>query len=213
MGQIPPEIQKLFDKYPTLNTFAEVAIWDDLVNKEIEKLTTSINSNDSVIRQKTQALEQAEQERQRKPAILRIFISHDNEKKFMAEIEELKTRNEQLHNLIEELRSKTDITPNNPEEQAALLKELNLERKELQLKIREINEQMRQIRTDARQKSAGLPNILRGALGGSQYQASARRNIRYQKEAALSPHEDAKTEIEREILRVEKDILWVERFT
>jgi hypothetical protein len=93
------------------------------------------------------------------------------------------------------------------------LKELNLERKELQLKKREINEQIRQIRTAARQKSANLPDKLIGAFGGSKYRASTRRSIRYQKEAALSPHEDAKSAIEGEILNLEKDILWVERFS
>ncbi len=116
-------------------------------------------------------------------------------------------------NLIEEIQSKIDITPNNSEEQAALLKELNLEKKELLIKKREINEQMREIRTDARQKSAKIPNTLRGALSGSQYRASVRRNIRYQAEAALTPHEDARSDVELEIIRLEKDMLWVERFS
>jgi hypothetical protein len=213
MAQIPPNIQKLFDKYEFLNTFAEVAIWDNLVAKEIEKLTSAVNATDMDIRQKRQTLIQTEQERQQKPAILRVFYSREGEKKLKAEIEVLETQNEQTKNLIEELQSKTDITPNNPEEQSALLKELTLERKELQLKEREINEQMRQIRTAARQKSAGIPNTIRGAFSDSKYRASARRNIRYQKEAALSPHEDAKTDIEIEILKLEKDILWVERFS
>lgn len=213
MAQIPLEIQKLFDNYPSLNTFSEVAVWDNLAKKEIENLTTLINSIDMKIRQKTQILEQIKQKRQQKPAILRIFGSSGDEKELKGEIEVLKAQNEHNRSLIEELQSKIDVTPNNPEEQAALLKELFLERKELQLKKREINEQMRQIRTAARQKSANLPNTTSGAFSDSKYRASVRRNIRYQKEAALSPHEDTKSEIEGEIINLEKDILWVERFS
>jgi hypothetical protein len=139
MEAIPLEIQKLFDKYPSLNTFAEVAIWDELAAKEIENLTSTIKTNDITIQFKRQALIQAEQERQQKPAILRIFSGSGEEKKLKAEIEILEAQNAHKRNLIEELQSKIDVTPNNPEEQAALLKELNLERKELQLKKREIN--------------------------------------------------------------------------
>jgi chromosome segregation ATPase len=213
MAQIPSEIQKLFDKYPSLNTFAEVSIWDNLAAKEIENLTSTKNTNDITINFKRQSLTQAEQERQQKPAFLRILGARGDEKKLKAEIEILEAQNEHNRNLLEELQSKIDITPNNPNEQTALLKELQLEKKELNLKRREINEQRRQIRTAARQKSANLPNTFVGAFGGSKYRASARRNIRYQKEAALSPHEDAKSNIENEILRLEKDILWVERFS
>jgi chromosome segregation ATPase len=213
MTNIPARIQTLFDKYLSLHTFAEVSIWDELAKKEIESLTASINAADQIVQHKSQLQEQARQERQQKPALLRLFASDSAEKKLQMEMEALKAQNEHSRDLIEEIQSKIDITPNDPKEQDALLKELNLEKKELQIKKREINEQMREIRTDARQKSVNIPNTLRGALSGSQYRASVRRNIRYQAEAALSPHEDAKSEVELEIIRLEKDMLWVERFS
>jgi hypothetical protein len=80
MEAIPLEIQKLFDKYPSLNTFAEVAIWDELAAKEIENLSSTIKTNDITMQFKRQALIQAEQERQQKPAILRIFSGSGEEK-------------------------------------------------------------------------------------------------------------------------------------
>ena len=36
-----------------------------------------------------------------------------------------------------------------------------------------------------------------------------RVNVRYQKEAALRPNEDAKAAINRQLFQIERDILWV----
>jgi len=44
MASIPVEIQKLIDKYPSLNTFAELVIGDELAAKEVENLTSNINT-------------------------------------------------------------------------------------------------------------------------------------------------------------------------
>ncbi len=213
MTDIPARIQTLFDKYLSLHSFAEVSLWDDLAKNEIASLKATIDTSDEIVRHKTQLVEQARQARQARPFFIRAFDKGNEEKRLQAEIEALKAQNEHSRDLIEEIQSKIDITPNDPKEQAALLKELSLEKKELLIKKHEINEEMRQIRTAARQESANVPRTLRGALSGSSYRAAVRRDIRYKKETALSPHEDARTEVEMELIRLEKDILWVERFS
>jgi len=108
-----------------------------------------------------------------------------------------------------QLQEKIDISPNNKEEQKALLKELRLQKKELQLEKKEINARMKDIRTTARQKYATAPYTVTGMLGQT---AAQRRALRYNKEAALSPHESARDGIERQISLVEREILWAERF-
>ncbi len=206
------EIQRLFTQFSFLSTFAEVVDWDSRAAREVENLTNAISSIDFELTHRVLMLEQAKQERQQKSALSRILSGSGEEKKIQGEIDALVSQKSQYERFIEELKSKIDITPNNSEERTTMLKELQLEKKELQLKKRGINEQMRVIRTAARQQSVNLPNTFSGAFGGSKYRASERRSIRYHKEAALSPHEDDKSTIEQELLHLEKDILWVERF-
>jgi hypothetical protein len=63
---------------------------------------------------------------------------------------------------------------------------------------------MRQIRTAARQERAKLTGLTRGTVGKvASYQRSA---ITYGKEKALSSYEDQKTEIENELMEVDRKI-------
>jgi hypothetical protein len=102
-----------------------------------------------------------------------------------------------------------DFTPNSPEEKKALLAELRIHKKELEADKREVALNMSAIRADARQKNADIDGR---ASYDSKSAARDRRQIHYEKEAALQPHEDAKAAIERQIIQVEKDILRVEKF-
>jgi hypothetical protein len=72
---------------------------------------------------------------------------------------------------------------------------------------------MRDIRTVARQESANVPYTFTGIIGGSRARGYQRREIRYHKEASLRPHEDERSAIERQIIEIEKDIFWDERFS
>jgi hypothetical protein len=205
-------IQQLFAQFSSLSTFAEVADWGGRAGQAAENLKEAILSIESEVKQKTQLIENVNQKQKEKSTISRLFSGSREKKSIQTDIDALTTQKDRFQTLVDELQSKIDITPNNPEERAILLKELKLEKKELQLKKRELNEKLRGIRTAARQKSAELPGTFTGLIGGSKYRASARRNIRYNKEAALAPHEDAKSTLERELMHLEKDILWVERF-
>lgn len=205
------KIQTLFEKYQSILTFAEVADWNEQATREIEKINSAISSIEIVIKLKTQALEQAHLERQQKSALSRLFGSGE-EKKIQADIDALILQKNDHQAIIEELNNKLDNIPNNPEEQATMLKELQLEKKELLLRKRETKAQTKSIRIAARQKSANLPNTFSGAFGGSKYIASSRRNIRSQKEASLASYEDDISTIEHDLIQLEKDILWVERF-
>lgn len=110
-----------------------------------------------------------------------------------------------------ELQELVDFTPNSPEEQKTLLAELRLQKKELQLKKRELAAAMKAIRVDARQKSSEA-GVVFGVFYDRSTAAHQRRHIRYRKEAALKPHEGEKEAVERQLLQIDRDIMWVERF-
>jgi hypothetical protein len=206
------EFEKLTAQFQNLRTFEEVTDWDSRAKQAIESVNEFVR-NMQTEKAKTQSnLHQLEDNHEGKS----FFGKMLGGKKELNQLEEKINKTDALivkcESLINNIQSKIDITPNTPEEQTNLLKELLLEKKELTLKKREINTQMKEIRTAARQKSVNSTDSLVGVLAGSKYRAATRRGIRYQKEQMLNPHEDEKSYIERQLLQIEKDILWVERF-
>jgi hypothetical protein len=117
-----------------------------------------------------------------------------------------------MESMAEKLQESIDFTPTSSTEQKLLLKELRQRKKELQLQKREVAASAKQIREEARLKSIRAGKFL-GIVYDSKLAAIERREIRYRREAAVAPHEDVKASIERQILQIDKDILWVERFT
>jgi hypothetical protein len=116
-----------------------------------------------------------------------------------------------MEDMAEKLQEAIDFTPNSPTEQKLLLKELRQRKKELQLQKREVAASAKQIREEARLKSVHAGRFL--GIYNSKLASIERRSIRYRREALVAPNEDVKVSIDRQILQIDKDILWVERFT
>ena len=91
-----------------------------------------------------------------------------------------------------------------------MLNELKCVKKNLVLEKREINEFIRQVNVEARKSIAKVSGISKGFIGS--VARTHRVNVRYQKEAALRPNEDAKAAINRQLFQIERDILWVSKF-
>lgn len=174
--------------FQKLSTFQQVEEWDRLADLEIQQIINSVQTIESEIAKYSDILGQ--------------FNINQLKQRYIVVLE----------NMAEKLQEAIDFTPNSIKEQKILLKELKQQKKELQLKKRELTANMRSIQADARSRSiyAG-----RGFLGiyDSKLAAHERRRIRYQKEEALRPSEDIKAAIDRQILQIDKDILWVERFS
>ena len=142
--------------------------------------------------------------------IERMFSGNRTEREASQQIELCQKYTGVLETISSEMQDAIDISPTSPEEQKALLKELRLRKKELQAQKRETTTNMRLIREEARRQSV---HAGRGFLGiyDSKLASNQRRQIRYQREAALRPNEDQKAAIERQLIQVERDILWVEK--
>lgn len=180
--------QTLMGNFSKLSTFSEVDKWDKLAELEIKKLVTSLE---------------------------KIELKLENNQKIFnqSKISELRAKYiNPLENIATKLQESIDFTPNSLQEKKVLLKELKQRKKELQLQKREITASMRTIQANARSRSTYAG---RGFLGmySSKLAAHERRRIRYDKEAALRPQEDLKAAIDRQILELDKDILWAEKFS
>jgi hypothetical protein len=109
---------------------------------------------------------------------------------------------------IEELRTGIELSPNDKDESKLIQEELKLRKKELQLEKRALNEAMRSIRANARDQSATAPFSLLGLAAGAKYTAVQRRSIVFEKQSKLKPHESQKAALERQILEVDRLLIW-----
>lgn len=112
-----------------------------------------------------------------------------------------------LTGIVEQLEALSDQTPDTPEEKKALLADLKALKKELAQEKKELSLAMREVRNGARRAGAQVG----GFFSTPRSRRYERVQIRLNKEAALKPHEDEKTAIERRILSLDRLILWVER--
>ncbi|MGF1933298.1 MAG: hypothetical protein RM347_002705 [Nostoc sp. ChiQUE02] len=179
---------KVMLDFQGLYTFSEVSEWENNAGITIQRIMNSIQNLETEIASHKDILNQ--------------WKINELQKKHISVLE----------NMAEKLQEAIDFTPNSSKEQKALLKELRHQKKELQLQKREVTANMKAIQANARSRNVYAG---RGFLGiyNSKLAAYERRRIRYQKEADLNPSEDIKAAIERQIMQIDKDILWVERFS
>lgn len=134
----------------------------------------------------------------------RLFSSPPMRAEIQAARQRLRGAASTLGSLVEQLEALVDQTPNTPEEKKAMLAELKMLKKELVQEKKQLNLAMREVRASARRANAHAV----GAISSARYR---RMQIRLDKEAALKPHEDEATAVERRILSVDRLILWIER--
>jgi hypothetical protein len=203
--------RKLISDFKTLETFAAIESWDSQAQIEIDRIIGIVRDIDSEIFNQTQILEKIKQSKSEKSFVGRLLSSDKEEKELLQLVEKHNQFKATLEKMASQLQEHIDFTPNSPEEQKVLLKELRQRKKELQVEKKEVAAAMKAVRTDARQQSAQAGKVF-GVFYDSKFAASERRNIRYSKEATLRPHEDAKAAIERQLIQIDRDILWVEKF-
>ncbi len=141
------------------------------------------------------------------------FFKSAEEKANLASIHSCQQSISTCQRLGNAIQEKIDNTPTTKAEQVQLVKELKAQKKELQLQKRELAAEMKNIRTAARQKSSAVSTGWFAMAGDRKVTAIERREILRAKERALKPGEDAKVQVERVILAVEREILRLESLT
>ncbi|MDO8972164.1 MAG: hypothetical protein Q7U74_15830 [Saprospiraceae bacterium] len=202
---------KLMSDFKALATFSAIASWDSQAQIEIERTLRVIQDLDVETSRQTQVLDNIKQSKSEKSFVGRLFGGNKEEKEALQLVEKYNQYKATLGNMATQLQESIDFTPNTPEEQKILLKELRQRKKELQVEKREIAATMKAVRTDARQQSAQAGRVL-GVFYDSKIATYERRSVRYSKESTLRPHEDAKAAIDRQLVQSDRDILWAEKF-
>jgi hypothetical protein len=196
-----------------LSTFADVECWDGRAQREIGLIKAYLDYLGTLETSIAVAESRAKELHTTKSFLQRALTSPAETKAADVWRKDAAAHREELSQLIDQMEAAIDKTPNSADEQREMLRELKLVKKELGIQKRETNEAMRQIRTTARQQSAKI-----GTEGLSLFFSTpktrrwSRMGVRLEKESAVAPHETTRTQLERQILVVERTIRWVEKF-
>jgi hypothetical protein len=207
-------VQRLCAQFDGLRTFNDVAQWDAAALDAaltLQKLAEQTRLHQQGLFAQAEQLASAHAAA---PFFKRVFSSRAPERTLRTEADQLSMTLQRIGQMINDLLERIDYTPNDEKERKALLKELRAEKKELQVQKREIAAHKRAVNHAARDASANA-GINQGWIFttyDSKQAAAERRAIRRQKIAELAPYENAKTVIERQILEIDRRIMWVERF-
>lgn len=187
-----------------LCTFEEIAEWDKKATTEIGVMHSASETIEGKLRNVIQALAREKQAHEAKSFFVRWFDGRIEQKRLLGEHARLSSEKVQVENLVDQFEAAIDFTPNSKDDLKELIKECKQRKKELQTEKKAISAQMSSIRVEARQQTA---NTISGKYG-----TWDRRRIRLNKEAALGPHETEKAAIERQIIKLDLIIVWLERF-
>jgi hypothetical protein len=195
---IASSMQMVLHEVKNIETFADIDRWDSKAEKYVQgiELLSSEISN---------ILSDCESK-------LALGVQTSSEKSnLLALCSKLATTIERLDKTREALELAIDFTPNTPQEAKELIKDLKLMKKELALEKKEVALEMKAVSVEARQRNAKIGTSYYQSSTTRRMDRSSRIRLRLQKEAALFPHENQKMLIDRQILDIDKNILWIEK--
>ena len=201
----------LMVEYGELSNYEAVNDWDTRAQQEVRAIVETLKNLDKAIAVETANLQKAKFLFEEQSFFKRVLGKHQEEEAIANRLSVFRQRKVQVLQFVSKLQTSIDFTPNTTKEKEELVRELKLRKKELQAQKREEAVTMAEIRKEARVRSVDAGKNWIG-LYDSSVAADERRGIRYAKEAALRPHEDAKAAIERQLIQIERDLLWVEKF-
>ena len=204
------EVYGMIGQILNLTSFDEINKWDEKAGKILEEITNSIeqlqkNNHDLEIN-----INVEKSMRAKMGFFKKIFSKNpitEMDKEYKNKLNYINTLAE-LGNILQD---KIDFTPNDKNEKKDLISELKLKKKELGLLKKEISSSMTQIRQNARKESDSAGNSFGAFIGGKKYTAQQRRMIKHEKEMSLTPYENQKALIEKQILDIDKVLLWLEK--
>lgn len=200
----------LLREFSALSTFDRVSQWDARAQAEVDRLVEISQVLESEIEARARDLRQLLDERKERGFFAGLLASKTDEKELSKRISNCQHLRSSMSAKADRLQEMIDFTPNSAEEKAALLAELALRKRELQLNVRALSTAIGRAHSDARRASVEAGTGIT-ALFGSKVVAAQRRQIRLQREAQLRPNESARDAIKRQILAVDRNILWVEK--
>jgi hypothetical protein len=197
-------ISELAQSILSLRSIDEVKEWDKKASSEIEKLLIHVHNIEVKQQLLSTAIIEEKQKHESKSFFAKLFDSQEKKKLLVEKHNQMGISKKMLIKTIDDLTNAIAFTPDSPEDVKDLIKECRNTKKELRIQKKTVNSQMTSIRVEARQKSS---QTIYGKYGKWD-----RRMIQLNKEAALQPHENEKTALERQIIKLDQMELWLERF-
>ena len=186
-----------------LQSFDEIAEWNKKAMAEVEVMHSILRAIEGKQPTAIRGLSQEQKEHEAKSFLTKLFDGRKEQKRWLAEQSRLAREKAQIENLIDQFESVIDFTPDTLDELKELIEECKQQKIELLTEKKAVNAQMSSIRVDARQQTANT--------NYGNYGKGDRRRIRLNKESALRPQESQKAAIERQIIKLNQIIIWLER--
>ena len=187
-----------------LHSFDEIAEWNKKAMAEVEALHSILRAIEEKQQTAIRALSREQQEHKAKPFFTKLFSGRKEQKRWLAEQSRLAREKAQIENVIDQFESAIDFMPDSLDDLKQLLEECKHQKEELVTEKKAVNAQISSIREDARQQTANT--------NYGKYGKGDRRRIRLNKESALRPQETQKAAIQRQIIKLDQIIIWLERF-
>jgi chromosome segregation ATPase len=187
-----------------MRSFDEIAEWNKKATAEVKAMHSILKAIEEKQQKVTRILSQEQQEHEAKPFLPKLFGGRKEQKRWLAEQSRVAREKAHIENLIDQFESVIDFTPDSLDELKESIEECKQQKIELLTEKKAVNAQMSSIRVEARQQTANT--------NYGNYGKGDRRRIRLNKESALRPQESQKMAIERQIVKLDQMINWLERF-
>jgi chromosome segregation ATPase len=187
-----------------MQSFNEIAEWNKKAEAEVETMHSILKVIEGKQQKVIQVLSLEQQEHEAKSFITKLFDGRKEQKRWFVEKSRLAREKAHIENLIDQFESAIDFTPDSLDELRKLLEECKQQKIELLTEKKAVNAHMSSIRVEAKQQTANT--------NYGKYGKGDRRRIRLNKESALRPQESQKAAIERQIIRLDQLIIWLEKF-
>jgi hypothetical protein len=203
--------EQLSESLLSVSTYAAATEWIQKVAGETSALPNTLAAFDQMIAAELANLGQEKRSFEQQSFIQRTFGNHDSLDADSQRISTLRKQREQLAQLVEGMQQRTELVPDSQAKRDLILKTIRVQMKELKIRKKEAGLAMTEIKQGARVASEGAGVSWIGFYN-STLAARQRRGIRHGKEEALQPYEDAKDFVDRQLIALEKQIIWLESF-
>jgi hypothetical protein len=204
-----PEVGAALREFDTLTTFEDVTEWDARAARVVTEAEQRWAQLNDYAARAAATIDRYRLANTDPPHVRAARIA-----KSVATLEHLRNVAGQIEEHYEALLDRIEQTPDDPQAQKALLRELRAEKRELQAQKKALKLDAAEIRRSVRQQSAeaGAWSFFGRPAYSPAQAAMERRALRRERERALQPNEDAVAALDRQILAVDRRILWVQRF-
>lgn len=202
------ETRRLLGVVDKLASLAEVQSWDSAATELADRLTAASAALAREAQECEKLLDAERADLQSLPFFKRMIASRSRLRLIGKAHKELTEYESRLLAAADELQAFIEKTPDNARQAKDIIAELKSAKKELQAQRKEVALLKREVNQRARERNAAINNQW---FANSKTKQVQRIGARLEKSAALNPLEDEMGRIDRNILEIDRSIIWIEK--